>query len=248
VVLAGNGATQRISGTGPEGRNADRAGANEKGRMSDQGGACGFALCNAISASLFASAEDLNEEPTNSTRPGKVFAFDGAGPADGSDNPAFHRLASKVGGEMYDSGALGGDSTVDAALISAEAFLAANPNGQIYSMGYSAGGFDAINFTNALADRGITVSGLVTFDPHRSGSIGLTTFHLAGNVGRSLNFYQQNSWHLLYNTFRGSPVSNWAMASNPNINLTGVAGVDHSGIVTYATQHHKAEIYGALGR
>jgi hypothetical protein len=55
VVLAGNGATQRVSGTGPEGRHADRAGANEKGRMSDQGGACGFALCNAISASLFAN-------------------------------------------------------------------------------------------------------------------------------------------------------------------------------------------------
>jgi hypothetical protein len=53
VVLAGNGTTQRISGTGPEGRHADRAGANEKGRMSDQGGACGFALCNAIATAAF---------------------------------------------------------------------------------------------------------------------------------------------------------------------------------------------------
>ena len=149
---------------------------------------------------------------------------------------------------MFDSGALGGDTAVNQALASADAFLAKNPNGRIYAMGYSAGGSDAISFTNALAGRGVTVAGLVTFDPHRSGGIGLTTSHLAGNVGRSVNFYQQNSWHLLYNTFRGSPVTNFAMASNPNMNLTGVRGVDHSGIVTYARQHYQSDIYGALGR
>lgn len=179
---------------------------------------------------------------------GKVYAFDGAGSADGSDNPAFHELAADLGAAMFDSGALGGDTAVNQALASADAFLAKNPNGRIYAMGYSAGGSDAISFTNALAGRGVTVAGLVTFDPHRSGGIGLTTFHLAGNVGRSVNFYQQNSWHLLYNTFRGSPVTNFAMASNPNMNLTGVRGVDHSGIVTYARQHYQSDIYGALGR
>jgi hypothetical protein len=66
VVLAGNGATQRISGTGPEGRNADRAGANEKGRMSDQGGGCGLSICNAVAATAFGararrSPDDLTD-------------------------------------------------------------------------------------------------------------------------------------------------------------------------------------------
>jgi hypothetical protein len=64
VVLAGNGATQRVSATGPEGRSAAEAGANEKGRMSDQGGACGFALCNAIATAAFAnSQQDVPIDP-----------------------------------------------------------------------------------------------------------------------------------------------------------------------------------------
>ena len=106
-----------------------------------------------------AFARAFNDEMSRSGAR-KVFAFDGAGSDDGSDNPAFHQLASRLDAEMFDSGAFGGAAAVNAALTSADAFLESSPNGRIYAMGYSAGGSDAIAFTNALADRGITVSGL----------------------------------------------------------------------------------------
>ena len=84
-------------------------------------------------------------------------------------------------------------------------------------MGHSLGGNDAPKLANYLAQRGIEVSYLVTFDPTRPG-------HLGKNIDRVVNFYlPHDDDNRLYKAagFKGKLV---------NISMAGKEGISHTTI------------------
>ena len=60
---------------------------------------------------------------------------------------------------------------------------------------------------NKLADKGIVVNSLLTFDPHIDNFFGIKRYKLNESLhGRAVNFFQRNTVVLGPNTFRGGTV------------------------------------------
>ncbi|NZA26356.1 hypothetical protein H0E84_08155 [Luteimonas sp. SJ-92] len=178
--------------------------------------------------------------------PSKAYAFDGAGGANSGDNAAFRNETSRrYSAKQYDSSAWGDNSQVSAAVSDASSFISDHKNGRIYSIGYSAGGHDAITFVNLLSAKGIRVQGLVLFDAHNKYVPGIFNFGVGYNVGVVLNFYQQNKWEIRFNTFRGGLVFG---ESTFNVNMGVDADVGHSNIVQKAFLSYGDQIDAVMGR
>ena len=141
---------------------------------------------------------------------------------------------------MYDARAIVG-APVDDALSYVMSELTSNPSARVYLFGYSAGGNAAVELADLLDGRGVPVQGLVTFDPHHHmRPIGAGTYWVPRNVGRALNFYQNDA-----NPFRGGTV-NGSFATDPNVNVTGSA--THLDIVRNANRNYYDDIMSVFGR
>lgn len=180
--------------------------------------------------------EDEDARQGQGVGPTLLIAFDGAGDEDNEGNSDFKDFVNSSGynSEIFDSKSLDIRRVqVGRAVKRAEEFLSKNPNGVILAAGYSAGGADAVRFTNRLAKRGVFVGALILFDA-RSGTrvppFGGNTLNVSPTTP-VLNFYQTRG-----TPFRGSQVRGSAV----NINLTD--GSNHNSIVGNAVRQYRAQI------
>ncbi|ACR13174.1 hypothetical protein TERTU_0062 [Teredinibacter turnerae T7901] len=180
----------------------------------------------------------MADEAVREQKERKVIAFDGAGGERTGNNAAFNSLARKYGATLYDENAFSGHSNGKAALAEALNFFESNPDGELYLMGYSAGGDEAIWLANQVAKAGFSVSGLVTFDAHRDSFFGIKSYAVPSTV-RALNFYQRNAVSFGPNTFRGGSVSGGLNVILPDSN--------HITIVSQAYAGNRALIDGWMG-
>lgn len=170
-------------------------------------------------------------------------ATDGAGPAGKSGNPAFNSLAKELGFTVFDGRAF--DNGPQSAMQNYVAGrLAANPDAKVYLMGYSAGGDATIDFARWLGSKGVTVSGMVLFDPHngrRGFSFGRYDARTIRNVQSAMVFYQHNA------SFMGGIFTN--LSANPGIRMVNMtaSGVNHTSIVSQSIGRYRGDINGTLG-
>ena len=152
---------------------------------------------------------------------------------------------------MFDAAAITGSPLSEAMKYISEK-LKKNRNAAIYIFGYSAGGDAAIELSKRLGKKGITVQGLVTFDPHnprRAFGFGKDT--LEWNVSRALNFYQRNEVTTKFgfpygsNPFLGATISCATCATNPNVDISSIAV--HTNAVRKSLENYESEIYSVLG-
>lgn len=153
-------------------------------------------------------------------------------------NQPFYDLANEMGAQVYDSGPVGSlFDPVGQAETAVKDFITAHPDGEVYVLGYSSGGNDAIALVNFLQEGGIAVSGLVTFDPHPPFRLGYAGYKV-NNVD-AVNFYQRGATEIGPNTFHGSVVQGAA-----NVDMTGQAV--HNNIVVRAQKLYGNAINYAL--
>lgn len=156
-----------------------------------------------------------------------VVGIDGAGDDDLPDNLAIKKLAKQLDAKLYD-GKVGGAPVQDAKDYILN-HLKDNPGDKVYIFGYSSGGDGALDLAHALSTEGVTVQGLVTFDPH-SGlrPIGYANYERPENVIKLLNFYQHQG-----GPFDGGVVMCDTCDNNPNIDLNKSLGIHiyHTNVV-----------------
>ena len=194
-------------------------------------------------------AENVNGANRKKKNSDIVVAFDGAGSDDFPDNVAISDLAEDLNAKLFNSRGGLVKSPVGKALKHIVMQLKDDPNAEIYIFGYSAGGHDAIKLTQKLAKKGITVSGLVTFDPHFGKKpFGYTNYNLTSNIASAINFTQQNKAGLGNgNPFLGGIASCGTCSNDPNVNFTGTS-VIHTDIVRHSIRNYRDQIYKTLGR
>lgn len=201
-----------------------------------------FANGAVIAAFGRAFNEEMSIQATSQPKP-VVVAFGGAGPSDLPDNVAIERYAGSIGAQYYES-SVGSGADLDQAIRYILGELIAD-NGPVYILGYSAGGDAAIKLAAALDRYGISVAGLVTFDPHgATRPFGSYDYTLSKNVMSGLDIFQQNrAFPGSANPFKGGSV---ACPSCVNINLTG-SSVTHLDIVRFGLQNYGPQINSTLG-
>jgi len=186
----------------------------------------------------------------NKPRQSIAVGFDGAGSETLPDNVAIADLATDLDAKLFNSRGGPVFSPVGKAYKYILNELESSPNANIFIFGYSAGGNDAIRLTNKLADAGISVAGLVTFDPHSGKrATGFANYSLPSNVISAINFTQQNKTSFFDgrgNPFNGGIVTCGTCSSNSNINYTGSQAV-HANIVQYSIRDYRQQIYDTLG-
>jgi RHS repeat-associated protein len=168
--------------------------------------------------------------------------FGGGGPSDLPDNQAIASLAASLGADFYDTSVIHG-ADLEVAIRDVLGQLIAD-NGPVYLFGYSAGGDAAIKLAADLAQYGIQVAGMVTFDPHGATRLfGSYDYTLGSNVSSELNLYQQGHAFIgSSNPFKGGSVS---CPGCENIDLTGTA--THLNIVQYGLTNYADKINSTLG-
>lgn len=152
-----------------------------------------------------------------------IYGIQGAGDRDSGGNKEFVDLIEGEGGVVEDIG-------VGAAEDSIREYLDANPGAKVIIAGYSRGGGEAVKLANRLGkgDEPVTVSSLVTIDPHRL--LGSKFRLTQGNVASAVNFYQRNpssgslGLPLGSNPYRGRPVEG---SNVTNFDLTGQQAVGY---------------------
>lgn len=161
-----------------------------------------------------------------------TLGFDGAGDRDTGGNPDFiDYVEGDLGGKVVNGGfLLDNRSVAEDYLKQAQDFMAANPDGEIFVLGYSRGGNTAVEYANLLGENGIKVTGLVTFDPHAMVS-DLELKH--GNVERAINFYQKNPTDRVLGIFPTgqNPYVGSTIKGAQNVNLTGNSRFKHLNIM-----------------
>ena len=206
-------------------------------------------LVGDLLASTCSTSEECGGPPTGEEIPAFVAAFDGAGGPNAGGNADFRAHVEHLGEVSkaqivsYNSGPK--SSPVNAAVDDAMDFLSSNPDGEIFAIGYSAGGRDAISFVRRLLDEGVAVREILTFDPVNGknpwslASGGASKIKIPDEI-RAYNYYQRGPRDTAKNFFRGARLVG-ARASN--VNLTG--RTTHSGIVGYYRRCYSTEFEGA---
>jgi RHS repeat-associated protein len=234
VTAIGNGASP---GLGPHSRTPTQQETSSLGNPVVQSPQVTGQGADAVSTQV--STAGTSDSPSRRT-----YAFAGAGDKDQSDNEEFYSIAKEKfqADYIYPEKAFGGHGNAKTAFEDAKAFISSHKNAEIYIVGYSAGGDDAIVLANLLGKTHIPVTGMVTFDPHKKNLSGYSSYKLEGsNVARALNIYQRNEHDISYNTFRGSPV-----LGAQNIDMTGQE-VGHSSIVSEGYAQYGKQINSVMG-
>lgn len=209
------------------------------------GGKFGNGVLSAAFSSLASAVSSHLQPPDTLPQDGDiVVGLDGAGSDDFRDNVRIQKLGVDLGGKVFDARAVVG-SPIGVAKDYILAQLDLNPEARVYIFGYSAGGHAAINLAWRLNELGISVQGLVTFDPHNPiGLFGASKFNLPSNVVSALNFFQQKpAFPFGTNPFQGGTLS----CGSCNINLGGDPSIVHTNIVRRSLNGFGHEIKKTLG-
>lgn len=206
----------------------------------------GVAQYNANFVQALSGAVDTQLNARSGTPTSIYVGFYGAtlsGSSNGPGNIAEAGFAASLGATMFDSTTGNAGSSVSSAAAYVDAKLQDNPNSPVYIFGYSAGGDNAVQLANTLNVGGISVTGLLLFDPHSADRpVGNGVYYLPSNVQNSLDIFQQNpALPGTANQFQGG-----ALAYGNNINLTG-SPVNHTTIVQYALLTYAPQIYAVMG-